>query len=211
MSLQMRTSAGASTRRDFGSRSTADFRTNFEQNAPFVRRVVRRMGVSHADTDDLLQEIFFVVHRKGKEYDGRSPFRSWLYGICLRTVSTYRRSAPVRQQAWHEYDVLDDVETHLAVNPEENVELRRACRQLEGLLVRLDDDKRTVFVLFEIEGLSMTEIAETVGCPLQTAYSRLHAARKAMRALVLRHRLMSELHVAFLPPPLGKREKRSRK
>ncbi len=169
-----------------------DFRASFEKNAPFVRRVLHCLGVPYADSDDLLQEIFFAVHRKLHEYDARRPFRSWLYGICVRTVSSYRRSAPVRHQAKRAYDVLDDCESHIVGNPEQNVELRRVCGELEALLIRLDDDKRTVFVLFEIEGLSMTEIAHTVGCPVQTAYSRLHAARRAMRVLLSRHRLANE-------------------
>ena len=52
------------------------------------------------------------------------------------------------------------------------------------LLDLLDDDKRAVLVLYEIEGLTMTEVAEIVGCPLQTAYSRLHAARERLARTV---------------------------
>jgi RNA polymerase sigma-70 factor (ECF subfamily) len=146
--------------------------------------VLRRFRVSPADREDLVQEIFVVVHRRLHEYDGRASFRSWLYGICARMVSGYRRSAHVRRQRSYVYDAVDECEGHGVDDPERTLELRRACLLLEGLLVRLDDDKRAVFVLFEIEGQSMTQIAEALGCPLQTAYSRLHAARKAMRALV---------------------------
>ncbi len=166
----------------------ADFRASFEQNAPFVRRTLRRLGVPPADAEDLLQEIFVVVHRRLGEYDGRSAFRSWLYGICMRVVSSYRRSARVRYQRSQADGALDECESHIACNPERNVEVRRACRLLEALLIDLDDDKRNVFVLFELEGIAMTEVAETLGCPVQTAYSRLHAARRALRVLVIRHR-----------------------
>jgi RNA polymerase sigma-70 factor (ECF subfamily) len=67
------------------------------------------------------------------------------------------------------------------------------------LLGRLDDEKRTVFVLYELEELPMIEVAQAVGCPLQTAYSRLHAARKAMRTLIQRHRL-GESGIRRRPP-----------
>jgi RNA polymerase sigma-70 factor (ECF subfamily) len=70
-----------------------------------------------------------------------------------------------------------------------DLDSRRACAHAEALLAKLDDEKRRVFVLYEVEGLSMIEVAEIVGCPLQTAYSRLHAARKGMKVLLHRSRL----------------------
>jgi RNA polymerase sigma-70 factor (ECF subfamily) len=166
-----------------------DFRSNFQAHAPFVYRILRRLGVPRADRDDLLQEVFFIVHRKLHEYDGRASFRAWLYGICVRTVSTYRRSARVRRQESREYSDVEERESEAALDPELTAESRRACAELEALLGRLDDEKRTVFVLYELEELPMVEVAQAVGCPLQTAYSRLHAARKAMRMLITRNRL----------------------
>ena len=57
--------------------------------------------------------------------------------------------------------------------------MRRESLELLGrILDQLDDDKRAVFVLYEIEELTMKDVADAVGCPLQTAYSRLHAARR---------------------------------
>ena len=197
--------AGAPTRRleepDFGPAPNGpyDFRASFEVHAPFVLRVLRRLGVPRADRDDLFQEVFFIVHRKMHEYDGRASFRAWLYGICVRTVSTYRRSARVRRQESQEYGDLEERESQVAINPEHTAESRRACAELEALLGRLDDEKRTVFVLYELEELPMVEVAQAVGCPLQTAYSRLHAARKAMRTLVQRNRL-GESGIRRRPP-----------
>jgi RNA polymerase sigma-70 factor (ECF subfamily) len=176
-----------------------DFRTSFEVHAPFVLRILRRLGVPKADRDDLFQEVFFIVHRKLREYDGRASFRAWLYGICVRTVSTYRRSARVRRQESQEYGDIEERESQVAINPEHTAESRRACAELEALLGRLDDEKRTVFVLYELEELPMIEVAQAVGCPLQTAYSRLHAARKAMRTLVQRNRL-GESGIRRRPP-----------
>jgi len=178
---------------------SADFRSNFQAHAPFVHRILRRLGVPRADRDDLLQEVFFIVHRKLHEYDGRASFRAWLYGICVRTVSTYRRSARVRRQESREYGDVEERESEAALDPELTAESRRACAELEALLGRLDDEKRTVFVLYEMEELPMIEVAQAVGCPLQTAYSRLHAARKAMRMLVTRSRL-GESGIRRRPP-----------
>ena len=66
------------------------------------------------------------------------------------------------------------------------VEHRQTRDLLARLLDELDDDKRAVFVLYEVEGLLMKQVAEVVGCPLQTAYSRLHAARELLAAAYLR-------------------------
>jgi RNA polymerase sigma-70 factor (ECF subfamily) len=126
------------------------------------------------------------------------PFRSWLYGICLRVVSAYRRSWQARQRRSQAFGAFDECDHHMTGDPERCLEVRRASLLLEGLLVNLDEEQRQVFVLFEIEGRRMIDVAEVMGCPLQTAYSRLHAARKAMRALVMRHRVASDNGAARL-------------
>ena len=145
----------------------------YETHAAFVWRTVRRLGVREADVSDVCQEIFLVVHRKLSGFAARSSLRTWIYGIALRCASTHRRLAHVVRES-----------------PEEKVELDqqfqpdgRATRaQMDRLLDRLDQDKREVFVLYELEELPMSEIATIVGCPLQTAYSRLHAAHKILTA-----------------------------
>ncbi len=177
-----------SSRKPAVASAPSDFRTIFETYGPFVSRTLRRLEVPSADRHDLRQEIFVVVHRKLHEYDGRASMQSWIYGICVRTASTYRRSARVRrEEAWGHPEL--DVASHESANQDRDLDSRRAYAHAEALLAKLDDEKRRVFVLYEIEGLSMADIAEAVGCPLQTAYSRLHAARKAMKVLLQRSRL----------------------
>src|SRR5258708_39050013 len=159
-----------------------DFRTIFETYEPFVTRTLRRLDVPSADRHDLRQEIFVVLHRRLHEYDGRASMQSWLYGICVRTASTYRRSARVRREETWGY-LEPDVASQESASQDDGLDSRRAYAHAAALLAKLDEEKRRVFVLYEIEGLSMAETAEAVACPLQTAYSRLHAARKAMRLL----------------------------
>ena len=67
------------------------------------------------------------------------------------------------------------------------VERRQTRDLLDEALGRLDEDKQAVFVLYELEEMAMPEIAEALACPLQTAYSRLHAARKEVKAFFMRH------------------------
>jgi len=156
----------------------------FRQHAPFVWRALRRLGVAERDVEDVCQEVFVVVHRKLGDFEGRSSLRTWIYGICARTASDYRKSGRVRRE------VVTDLipERHEDAGQHDAVALRQARAALDKILDALDHDKRAVFVLYEIEELTMAEVADALGCPLQTAYSRLHAARKVVEAGVARAR-----------------------
>jgi RNA polymerase sigma-70 factor (ECF subfamily) len=79
-------------------------------------------------------------------------------------------------------------ELAIEARQEEDVALHQARAELDRILDTLSDDKRAVFVLYEIEELPMAEVAAAVGCPLQTAYSRLHAARQEVEAIMMRRR-----------------------
>jgi len=157
-------------------------RTLFESYAGFVLRTVRRLGVRPSDTEDVTQEIFMTAHRRMADRHTDVHPRSWLFGIARRVVANYLRKAHrLREQ------LSDDVAPVSTSDPAQELQLTRERALLERALGRLDSDKREVFVLFELEGLTMQEVADTVSCPLNTAYSRLYAAR----TLVQRHVLVS--------------------
>lgn len=157
----------------------------FRDYSAFAWRVLRRLGVAERDVDDVCQEVFVTVHRRIASFEQRSSPRTWLYGICVRTASEYRRKAIQRRE------VLAHESPDAKVDPCQETEagLREARAVLDRILDCLDADKRAVFVLYEIEEISMTEVAIAVGCPLQTAYSRLHGARREVDAAL--HRLQA--------------------
>ncbi|APR81245.1 RNA polymerase sigma factor RpoE [Minicystis rosea] len=160
----------------------ATFEHVFQDNAPFVWRALRRLGVPEADVEDVCQEVFMIVHRRLADFEGRSAVRTWIYGICVRRAASYRRAAHRRHE-----EIVDTVPEEIAPASQlDELGRRRAQALLDAALDRLDDDKRAVFVLFEIEEVPMTEVAEAVGCPLQTAYARLYAARKQVEASLRR-------------------------
>ncbi len=160
-------------------RPALDVATVFRENLPFAFRALRRLGVAEADIDDVCQEVFVVVMRRLADFEGRSQVRTWIYGICARTASDYRKRAPRRRE------VLTDTppERVEPKGPHEYATESEARDLLDRILAQLDDDKRAVFVLYEIEELPMAEVAQALECPLQTAYSRLHAARKRVQEL----------------------------
>jgi RNA polymerase sigma-70 factor, ECF subfamily len=163
--------------------ATHTFASVHAEHGAFVWRVLRRMGVREADVADMAQEAFVVVHRKLSSFDGRS-IKSWLFAICVRVAADYRKKAHVRR----EVATADPPDVGAAAGQHADLERARARLLLDRMLDQLDEDKRAVFVLYELEQLSMNEVADAVAVPLQTAYSRLHAARKQVTEAIGRHR-----------------------
>jgi RNA polymerase sigma-70 factor (ECF subfamily) len=152
----------------------------FQAHGSFVLRLVRRLGGAPPEVEDIAQEVFLQVHNTLPRMDPRVPPRSWLFGIVRRVVANHRRKTRRRN------DFLAEIEHRERAR--EASAAPHGWRErwlLDQALDRLDADKREVFVLFELEGLPMKEVAQLVGCLLATAYSRLHAARSIVQHFVL--------------------------
>jgi RNA polymerase sigma-70 factor (ECF subfamily) len=158
------------------------FEAIYGQHFRGVWRTLRRLGVADAQLDDAAQDVFVVVHRRLGDFDGRS-LRGWLYAIAVRVASDYRREAERRQLV-----PLGEAIADAGPGPGRFSELNDEVRLLHTLLAQLDVDKRTVFVLAELEQLSVPEIAEALGVNLNTIYSRQRAARVQFEAALRRHR-----------------------
>lgn len=154
----------------------------FAQHAAFVLRVVRRLGASPADAEDVAQEVFLVVHRKLHTYDGSSNVRTWLFGITRRVVADHRK----RVQRRRETEYTEHSGQASGMHPEAALQKQELLSHLDRALEQLSESKRVVFVLYEMECLPMNEIAEMVGCPVFTAYSRLREARETLAAYLAR-------------------------
>ncbi len=149
----------------------------FEQHARFLWRTLMNLGVPSHDAPDVCQEVMLTVHRRLPDFDGKS-LRGWLYGICVRYASDYRRSARVRREVPHHEPPDAGFDAEQPAELERSRRLRRALVALD----RLSDEKRTAFVLYEVEELTLAEISEALGVPLQTVYSRIKSARDTLRA-----------------------------
>jgi RNA polymerase sigma-70 factor (ECF subfamily) len=168
-------------------RCPLDFDRLYATHAGSVWRFLRSMRVRDSEVDDVFQEVFLVVARRLPEYDGRHRVTTWLYAICLRVSSAYRRRAWFRRERPSEHPPEPPSDPHAPPSTHDDaLPIARRC------LDALDHEKRAVFVLFEIEELPMTDVAAIVGCPLQTAYSRLYAARRQVEATVRRLRARGE-------------------
>jgi RNA polymerase sigma-70 factor (ECF subfamily) len=160
----------------------AAFRTLFEEQFSYVWSVLRRLGVHADDVEDLAHEVFLNVYRHQSEYERDRPPRPWLFGFAMRVASTHRR------RAHHRREVLG---TELAArDADAPADEQLARHEDRSLLLRaleeLDLERRAVLVLHEWDGEPIPEVARALGIPLNTAYSRLRAAREDLAAAVKR-------------------------
>ena len=152
---------------------TATFDDVYTAYAGFVWRVLRGMGVSEVQVEDAVQDVFMVVHRRLSEFDGLGSIKTWLFQITYRTACSHRR----KLRRAHEHEPFDDKLQSSVRTPAEEAESRETLSLVADLLGGLDDDKRAVLVLADIEEMTAPEIAVVTGTPLNTVYTRLRRAR----------------------------------
>jgi RNA polymerase sigma-70 factor, ECF subfamily len=158
---------------------TNDFDRLYAEQFDFVWRTLRRLGVSPEDLDDAAQDVFIVFLRRRQEFRGQSSQRTWLFGIANNITHEYRRK---RQRAARAAPVTDDQRARCP-SPLEQASSSEELRLIDAFLTSLDEDKRHVFILAELEQMSAPEIAIALGTKVNTVYSRLRAARQAFAAL----------------------------
>jgi len=164
-----------------------DVRGLFQTHYAAVWRLLRRFGVPLAQLDDAAQEVFWVAARRFADIEaGRE--KAFLYGVALRVASNELRRAQAHAELTRPLADLELVLADLAPTPEESLEQRRALLLLDRALRHLPLELRSVLVLFELEGLEVSKIAEIEGIPLGTASSRLRRARDEFSAVAKRLR-----------------------
>ena len=156
----------------------------------FVWRGLRRLGLSAVDADDGAQEVFLVASRKLSAILPGSEKR-FLFATAVRVASTRRRGLKRRREEPHSWLGEEESEPDLERSepgPERLAELSRARRELDQIMDGMKLEQRTVFVLFELEELSVPEIAELIEVPVGTVSSRLRAAREEFESSLRRLR-----------------------
>lgn len=150
----------------------------YSAHIAYVWRVLRTFGVAEAQLEDAAQDVFVVVHRRLGEWEGRAAITTWLFAIARRVASAHRRKAtgkPTEELSEH---LADSTDTFAAMSR------AQAAATVMGILERMDEDKRVVFALVELEQLSVPEVARMLEINLNTTYSRLRLARVAFEAAV---------------------------
>jgi RNA polymerase sigma-70 factor, ECF subfamily len=163
----------------------ATFREIFDSQFQYVWNTLRRLGVPTRDLEDVTHDVFLRVYRQRDRYDPARPVRPWLFAFAFRIASDYRRLAR------HRLEVLGTATEHAALEPTAADRLERFEMLSVGqaALAKVELGQRAVFILYELDGCSMQEIAVVLGIPVNTAYSRLRLAREQFHASLARMRV----------------------
>ena len=155
----------------------------YRAHADFVHRTACQLGVPSGQVEDVMHDVFLVVHRRLPEFDGRASMTTWLYNIARGVAANHRRGRSREARRLQ----LVQPKPNAVLDPERQTEREQAARFVREFVTTLDDDKRMVFELADLEGMPVPEVAEICGIKLNTAYSRLRAARLQFRAAISRH------------------------
>jgi RNA polymerase sigma-70 factor, ECF subfamily len=165
--------------------SEPDFEAVYQGHFDFVWRSLRRLGVPESSIDDAAQDVFVVAHRGLARFRGDSSIKTWLFAIAYRVARKHRPTPGD-----------EELDAELFADPSarspQDVTLEEEARQLlYRILGSLEEERRAVFILAELEGMSAPEIAEALGVKLNTVYSRLRLARADFETEVRRQRAKS--------------------
>lgn len=151
-----------------------DVRLLYLEHAASLRLTLARLAGNTLDPDDLLQEVFVVALRKAGDLARADSRKAWLCGVAVKVATTRRRTARLLT-----FLGLNDAERFASPeSPQRSLEQRSACVRVGQVLGALSEAKRTVFVLYEQQGYSGEEIAQALGIPLKTVWTRLFHARR---------------------------------
>jgi RNA polymerase sigma-70 factor (ECF subfamily) len=160
------------------------FQAIYKQYLDFVWSSAGHLGAGTDVIDDVVQDVFVVIHSKLATLQRPKALRSWIYGIVRRTVSDYRRSKRTRDAAGASLGAEPKARQPSPLDlAERNAELEL----LESVLAELDELKREVFVMVEILEMTVPEVVQALEMPLNTAYSRLRLARQSFEEALARH------------------------
>jgi RNA polymerase sigma-70 factor (ECF subfamily) len=166
------------------SRASASFREVYDRYFGFVWRSAANRGVPTAALDDVVQEVFIVIHRKLPEFESRSSLRTWIAAIVRRVVADYKKkrgNQPVGDETLER-------EPSIAPSSPEALEGKAALELLDALLAKMTKEQREVFILHEIEQMSGAEIADLTSTNENTVWTRLRTARRIFQEGVARQR-----------------------
>ncbi len=154
-----------------------------EAHFDFVWRSLRRLGLSDPDADDGAQEVFLVASRKLAQIVLGSE-RQFLFATAVRIASTRRRSLKRRRE--EPLTTVEEQEERSAPGPDRLTEMSRARQDLQEILDGMSFEQRSAFISFELEEMTVPEIASALGVPPGTVSSRLRAAREHFQTAIQR-------------------------
>jgi RNA polymerase sigma-70 factor (ECF subfamily) len=155
------------------------FHVLYREHFDFVFRNLRRLGVPSAQLDDAVQDAFLVALRHIDKYEAGSHGKAWLFAIALRVARNYRRTQQRKSSGLVPLQEDGTADRSGEAEPFDQIAKAEAARVLHAFLDSIDEDKRTAFIMMELEQMSAPEIAAALDVNLNTVYARVRAARQA--------------------------------
>jgi len=159
------------------SQDQARMRAMVDEHLRFVAHTLRKAGVPASDLDDEVQRTFMVAANRLNDVRHGAE-RSFLFQVALNTASHARRALARRRELPSE-QVPERIEAF--ATPENLADRMQMRRLFEEMLASMPESLRSVFVLFELEGMETVEVAARLGIPRGTVASRLRRARAQLR------------------------------
>jgi len=153
---------------------TSVFEEIYREHAERMKSIAFNHLGNPSDAEDAVQETFLKLHRSASTYNGASAFTTWMYRVLINTCYDALR----RRQRRIQETPIDD--TLAAVRPGASVDDAKRIT-LRNMLAELPEQRRSVFVLFEIEGLSHAEIAEILNISEGNSKWILFATKKQLQ------------------------------
>jgi RNA polymerase sigma-70 factor (ECF subfamily) len=161
------------------------FELIYREHFNFACRSLRLLGVEPDGLEDAAQDVFGIASRRLAEFEGSSSIKTWIFAIVQRVAANHRRTHR-RKRAPLE-PLGPEVEAGESFSPEHEAQAAQSAALIRAFSDSLDEGRRALLVLGLIEGVPMKELADSLGIPLQTAYSRVRALRRSLELYLLEH------------------------
>jgi RNA polymerase sigma-70 factor (ECF subfamily) len=181
-SVSLRSNEAIATRRERPGVDSAE--TLYRDHYDFVWRNARRLGCSDDWVDDAVHETFLVAARRLGDFEGHANVRTWLFAIVFRVVQRMKRD-----RARYRQRLLGYAETRASASSDGSPD---AAHYLRQLLQRLDESRRAIVILVELEGMTAVEVGRTLSLKQGTVESRLRSARQLLTKMIERDRARVE-------------------
>lgn len=167
----------------------------------YVLASLRKLGVPERDLEDVAHDVFVAVHRHFTEWDPTRPIKPWLFAFATRVASDYRKRSGRTREVLTDEGTVPEPSTSTSEPHADDALARKDDRELVARCMNsLDEAKREILVLHDIEEVPVPEIATKLSIPVNTAYSRLRLAREALEKSVRSERIRMRLLVTL---PIG--------
>lgn len=164
------------------------FQQVYDTHIDYVWRTVCRLGIRGAAVQDVTQDVFLIVHRKLAEFEGRASVKTWLFRVVRRVVSDHRRTRRRKDGRTDGAVNVEQIPAAAESGPDVSAARAEAVRLLYQILDTLDEEKREVFILAELDQWPAPQIAQALEINVNTVYSRLRLAREGFNLALARHR-----------------------